>query len=289
MNLPPENPPSTTPTLSSTPQYKVIRDYRLSYSSLDILIPGELEITFPRVCYLVLYFLQGDSFDMRFLNYHQSASQLYRFYIHGLVSEGSLSIRQRGKGSGYAIKIHPVIGYYLLRVPLSTLTDRQILLSEVLGKRGQLLHELEADLLLHPFENAYFQLLLEKILPDKSCYLQDPVYHAVNMAITKKGLLSVSALSQICCMSERTLRRQFLMKVGVSPQAYLKILQLQHVMELLLRKPLASLEQLAHEAGFYDVAHLRRDFRHKVSFRPSEVRQQLNGLSKDYLSFDSSA
>lgn len=286
-----ENPAPITDSklhFASATKVKQIRDYTFTYSELDVSVPGTLETTFPRIGYLALYFLSGYDFDMRFLNYHYSPCLLYRFYITGLFSEGSLAIRQSGMGGGYAMKIHPVIGYYLLKFPLSELTNRQMLLSEALGKDGWLLREREADLLLRPFGNAYLQQLFEKILPKKSSYQHDPIYHAVNTIVMRKGQVGIKALAAQYHMGERTLHRQFLLKVGLSPQAYAKIWQLQHVMELLLGNPTASLDNIAFEAGYYDVAHLARDFRNKVSFTPSELNQRRNGLNENYLKFPSS-
>ncbi|MGB3587532.1 MAG: helix-turn-helix domain-containing protein [Tunicatimonas sp.] len=283
-----EESPPTSLSFQGSQRVKLIRDYTFMYSELDISVPGTLEITFPRIGYLVLYVMSGDTFVQRFLNYHQSPSLLNRFYINGLFSEGSLAIQQSGTGGGYAVKVHPVIGYHLLKVPLSELTNRQLLLSEVLDREGRLLRELEADLLLHPFDNAFFQQFFEKILPDKSTYRNDPIYHAVNTIIEQRGRVAVAELSQEYCMSERTLRRQFLLKVGLSPQAYAKIWQLQHVMELLMGNPQDSLEEIAYDAGYYDVAHLSRDFRNKVSFTPSQLDQHRNGLNEHYLTVPSS-
>lgn len=273
---------------SSTTEVGRIQEYLFHYSEINIDIPGTLEVTFPRIGYLVLYVMSGDTFVQRFLNYHQSPSLLNRFYINGLFSEGSLAIQQSGRGGGYAVKVHPVIGYYLLKFPLSKLTNQQVLLGEALAEEGKLLRELEADLLLHPFENMYFQQFFEKILPDKSTYQNDPIYHAVNTIIERKGKIAVTELSKEFSMSERTLRRQFLLKVGLSPQAYAKIWQVQHVMELLLGNPTSSLDNIAYDAGYYDVAHLSRDFRNKVSFTPSELHERRNGLNEHYLKSPSS-
>lgn len=276
------------PHFASVTKVKTIRDYTFLYAEIDISVPGTLEITFPRIGYLVLYFLNGADFSMRFLNYHRAPSRLHRFYINGLFSEGSLALSQSGTGGGYALKIHPVIGHYLLKFPLSELTDRQVLLSDALGKDGRLLREMEADLLQRPFSSAYVHRLFEILLPDKSAYRHDPIYRAVNTIRERNGLITVTELCKEFCMSERTLRRQFLLKVGLSPQAYAKIWQVQHAMELIHHHPTATLERIAYEAGYYDVAHLARDFRHKVSFTPAGFEQRRNRLNEHYLRSPSS-
>lgn len=280
--------PGATLHINSSTQVKLIRDYTFHYSEMDISIPGSLEVVYPRIGYLVFCFLTGTDSECRFLNYNRSVSLPHHLYITGLFSQESLVTQLSGTVGGIAMNIHPVIGYYFLRVPLHQLTDKQLPFSQVVDQEAHLLRELEADLQIHSLDNPYLKRWLEKALPDKSVYLNDPIYHAVNTIIRRKGHIGVKELASQYSMSERTLNRQFLLKVGLSPQAYAKIWQLQHVMKLLQGEPNVSLAHIAYEAGYYDVAHLARDFRHKVSLAPSRFNQYLNNLNQAYLSLHNS-
>jgi AraC-like DNA-binding protein len=82
----------------------------------------------------------------------------------------------------------------------------------------------------------------------------------------------------------RTLNGYFLAKVDL-PKAYAKIWQWQHVTHLLQTEPRLSLEDLAIKAGYYDVAHLVRDFKTKLPQTPMQFQQELNPLIQDYLKF----
>lgn len=165
------------------------------------------------------------------------------------------------------------------------LTNRQVRFSYLFDQKGQSLRCLEAN---DPLQTIDHPVLLRfpcNYLPDKSVYRGDPIYHAVNHIIARKGLISVRDLARQCYMNERPLRRQFLLKVGLSPQAYAKIWQLLDAMELLRYKRRRSLSDVAFDAGYYDVAHLARDFRNKLSVPPSKFYHDINALLQSYLDF----
>lgn len=267
---------------------KLVRDYTLAYSIMDISISNSVQVVFPRTGLLIFSFTTGTDFECRLLNYNRLSSLPFRLHITGLFSESSVFIHQRGVSGGCSMKIHPVIGYYLLKTPMYLLTDCQVQISSVLDREALFLRALEADHQISSFDDPYFHRYLMKILPEKSAYQNDPIYHAVNTIIARKGLIKIKELATQYHMSERTLRRQFLLKVGLSPQAYAKIWQIQHVMDLLNEHADRSLEDIAFEAGFYDAAHLSHDFKNKVLLTPTEFIQKVNPLNQEYLNHASS-
>lgn len=267
---------------------KVVRDYTLAYSIMDISISTDVRVVFPRTGLLIFSFTTGTDFECRLLNYNRLSSRAFHLYITGLFSKSSVFINQRGVSGGCSLKIHPVIGYYLLKTPLYLLTDRQVQISNVIDYQASFLRTLESDHQINSFDDPYFNCYLTKILPEKSTYQNDPIYHAVNTIIARKGQVKIKDLAIQYHMSERTLRRQFLEKVGLSPQAYAKIWQVQHAMDLLQQQPEAGLMYVAHEAGYYDVAHLAHDFKTKVSLTPTEFLQVVNPLNQEYLNHASS-
>lgn len=133
--------------------------------------------------------------------------------------------------------------------------------------------------------NVYVEKFFNKNLPDLSVLQCGPIYHAVNMIIWKKSMIRVRDLAASFCMSERMLNRQFLLKVGLSRKAYAKIWQWQYVTQLLQTRPNIGLEELAFKTGYFDVSHLAHDFKNKILQTPSEYRQAINPLIKNYLNF----
>lgn len=279
-----------TPSLPSEPEVKInfgagsalIRDYTFVYSVLEISVHRSFNTVFPRSGHLIFSFITGNDFESHFLNYDRSVTRPNHMYISGLFSKSSLLVQQFGTGGGYAMKVHPVIGYHFLKTPMHELTDRQIRLCHIVDKHGRTLENLEDDYKIDSFDHPRVKQFFIDALPPKEAYINDPIYHAVNLIADRRGQISVEKLAAQFHMSKRTLRRQFLLKVGLSPQAYAKIWQVQYAMELIMRNPKSSLPEIAFKAGYYDTAHLARDFRNRVSLSPSELHQDINPLSQDY-------
>lgn len=124
---------------------KTIHDYTFSYTRLELSFENPFRFAFRRIGYLVFNLNTGTDYSCRFLNYNLSESTPNHLYITGLFSEDSLTTEQQGHGGGYAIKIHPVIGYHQLKIPLHELTNRQVQMSCLPGREGALLRRLESN------------------------------------------------------------------------------------------------------------------------------------------------
>lgn len=265
--------------------FQKIRDYNLHFRYIDIQIKKSLRFLFPRTGYLYLYLFTGDDIKFSFLNYNKSVSIPNHTYISGLYSKGSLKTRLEGNGGGFAIKIHPVIGYYLLKVPLCYITDKQILVSDVLTKKGKYLRKMESVERICTLNNFHLQKIFLDIFPFKTELLNDVIFHAVNKIISSNGIIRIDELAKEFFMTERTLCRQFKLKVGLCPQAYAKIIQISNAIKRLTLRPEASLNDVAFDAGYYDVAHLSRDFRQHVFLKPSQFQHDLHPVVDSYLNF----
>lgn len=267
--------------------YQVVRDYTIKYDKVEISFREPVRFIFPPTGHLILNLFYGDDFSCRFFNYNRSPGKPNQLYITGLLSRGPLMIAQQGTGGGYAMKIHPVIGYHFLRISMHEITDRQVRVSHIFSKEKPL-RNLEANTILCTLDHKGIKRFFDKFLPDKSVYLRDPIYHAVNKIVKMKGIIQVKKLATEFCMSERTLHRQFLEKVGLSPQAYAKIWQMLSAMELLRNNPRARLPDVAFKSGYYDVAHLAHDFRTKLFVQPSKFYRDINPMIQSYLDFPES-
>jgi AraC-like DNA-binding protein len=262
---------------------KAVCDYRFSYSYIGFSIPEQFATVFPRIGFLTFTMVIGNDLETRFLNYEGSVTRPNHLYISGLFTDSSLNISQTGTGGGYAMKIHPVVGYHFLKIPLCELLNRQVRICHIIDLKGHFLEKVESDYEITSFDNPHVNQFFEEVLPPKTLFLNDPIYHAVNSIIQKRGVISVKKLAEQCFMSRRTLNRQFQLKVGLSPQAYAKIWQIQYAMKLIQQNPTCSLTEIAFKAGYYDVAHLARDFRNKVALPPSEFSHDINPLSQNFL------
>lgn len=269
---------------------KVIRGYPFLYSIMDFDIKEKLRVAFPSFGYIILNFYSGDTFQYYFSNYNFPKSQNHHLYIMGLFSESPLIMEADGRGRGFAMKLHPVVGYHLLREPMEQLCNQQCLINNIInrGSVGSLISSLEKDQQLNIFNNNYLEHFLLSAFPDRSVVVRDPIYQAVNTIIQRRGMIRIKDLADHYCMSIRTLNRQFLLKVGMSPKSYAKIWQRQYVTQLLQRSCTPNLPELAYQTGYYDSAHLVRDFKDKVLQTPAEFQKDIHPLIQDYLNFPQS-
>ena len=65
-------------------------------------------------------------------------------------------------------------------------------------------------------------------------------------------------------LSERQLRRRFLVAVGLSPKAYVRVIRLHHVMALARGSVSPNWADIAVRSGFYDQPHMLGEFRRAV-------------------------
>lgn len=259
-----------------------VRDLNIPFSELEVQFEEERSILFPRTGYLIMNLYMGSDYSCC-VN-HGEIATTNRLYVTGLCSQGSLNVKQKGDCKGYAIKLHPVIGYYFLKIPMCELVDRQVEVSSVLNGGARLLKQVEENEEISSLHNKYLTLFLEQSLPERQTYLEDPIYHVVNKIREMHGCIRVKKLASIFCMGIRTLNRQFLLKVGLPVQAYSKIWQLDYAIRLIRKNPSASFSEIAFKAGFYDVAHFAHDFKRMVFMSPSVFRGKIPFLASDYLS-----
>ena len=91
---------------------------------------------------------------------------------------------------------------------------------------------------------------------------------AVRLVLEARGSLRMTALARTLGWSPRRLERLFLRDLGIQPKLYARIVRLNAVLATLDEGERAGLVDLALDAGYFDQAHLLRDFRILAGRRP---------------------
>ncbi|HBR69178.1 MAG TPA: hypothetical protein DEA55_07375, partial [Rhodospirillaceae bacterium] len=94
---------------------------------------------------------------------------------------------------------------------------------------------------------------------------------AVQLMQQASGDISMSALMAQFALSGRQLERLFQQYVGLRPKSFSRILRFKHVMRLAEQGRIANWAELALLAGYYDQAHLIRDFRQFAGESPTQL------------------
>ena len=84
------------------------------------------------------------------------------------------------------------------------------------------------------------------------------------------GMIRMDELIDNVYISHRQLEREFKDKIGITPKQYIRIARLNAVNRHLLKTDTADLISLSYENGFYDHAHLIREFKYFSGLAPSK-------------------
>jgi AraC-like DNA-binding protein len=187
--------------------------------------------------------------------------------IQGIVT-GRFTRMLEGRGRVFGVKFRPA-GFHPFRgSAVSELTDRSIPISEVFGPAGDALAErvlsLEDETRIVAICDAFFR---ERQPP------HDPNVATLNGIVARivgdRAITRVDHVVGATGIGKRTLQRLFGEYVGVNPKWVIRRYRLHEAEERLATGQDVDLAALALDLGYYDQAHLARDFRTIVGRPPA--------------------
>ncbi len=181
-----------------------------------------------------------------------------------------------GEVCSIGIRFRPGGAHPFLRFGLEALTDGDLMLEALWPREarewGERLEEtrgLQARLALLD------TLLLERLVsPARDALLAQ----GVGLILAARGRLRVRDLEERLGLGARQLERRFRAAVGLSPKVLCRVARMQHAAELLERWPNAGGAELALAAGYYDQAHLGREFRALTGLSPGAYARERAGV-----------
>ena len=123
------------------------------------------------------------------------------------------------------------------------------------------------------------ELLLER-LSCKTKALPTAIGQAIALVQARHGQVAVEELAEAVQLSRRQLERRFLMEVGTTPKRYTRIARFNHVFELLKQQPTLAWPDISYLCGYFDQAHLIREFHRFTGQSPGHYLHYYNGLSQ---------
>jgi len=219
------------------------------------------------------------NFGERFSEHHNNHRELQpRHFLVGQMS-GPILISPNGTVQLMGIRFHPGGTSPFLRVPMNELTDH-------IAELGSLSSELERELLL---ASEDLSSLSEKISGIESVLIARLLRgsfdsFAVSLAsriVHSAGRVSVDQLATDAGISSRQLERRFLREIGIGPKLLGRILRFQQVFWAVERvdSPWAS---IAVDCGYYDQAHLIRDFSQFAGQTPAVLLAERSALTEAF-------
>jgi AraC-like DNA-binding protein len=200
--------------------------------------------------------------------------QPYASFVAGL-HDRAVWTEHPGGQSGIQIDLPPLSAYTLLGRAAGELGDSILGLDELLRRAaGPLVGRLHEA----PDWAARFALL-DRALADRLDEGPRPapeVAWAWRELTRTEGRISVAALTAGTGWSHRHLVTRFRQQVGMAPKAYGRVLRFQRAVRLLRAPARRRFADLAAACGYYDQAHLNRDFRNLAGVRPTELAAEVN-------------
>ncbi len=202
------------------------------------------------------------------------APSSYRTVIGGLHSSPAL-ISHDGNQEGIAVQLTPLGSRALFGLPASELFDLSVELVDVAGARsGELWERLQ-----HPTGwRQRFDIcddVLTRLVVD-TADISPELLHSWGLLARSGGCISVRDLAAETGYSRQHLTRRFAAEFGVSPKLAARLARFDRACQMLMSvPPFVSISQVAAACGYYDQAHLARDFAELAGCTPTEwVREE---------------
>lgn len=189
-------------------------------------------------------------------------------FVAGL-NDSYIDTRHEGESRGVEVCLTPLGARVLLGIPAGELTRRVVDLDDILGREAQRLSERLYDA---SCWEERFALLDDRFA---SQVFDGPALTAAVAAALRQihdsgGTESVGTLVAGAGCSHRHFIARFREEVGLAPKTVARLVRFSRVRLALDGDTAADWAGIVHRCGYYDQAHLHRDFRAFTGLSPSE-------------------
>lgn len=192
---------------------------------------------------------------------------------------GPIVISPTGAVQLIGIRFHPGGTLPFLRLPLHEITDQVVELGSLSSKlERDLLQAASAARSLPEKVNAIEEFLTGELLSRKH---DSRLMTLAARIVESGGLVSVDQLANDAGISSRQLERRFLREVGLGPKLLGRIIRFQQVFRAVDQCD-AAWAVVAIECGYYDQAHLIRDFHQFARQTPAILFGQQSALTESF-------
>ena len=210
-----------------------------------------------------------------------------RSFVAGLHDTHCL-VESPGTQTGIQLNLTPLGAHLLLGVPMHELRNRVVELEDLLGPDANLIVEMLREA---PGWAARFEILDRTLVRrlESARPASPDVAWAWRRLIQSRGRLPVGELCEELGCSRKHMLRRFKEQIGMGPKTYARVLRFQRAAHMLGHRDGESWVdetergtgegmswgQIALECGYFDQAHMNRDFREFAGASPGELTASL--------------
>jgi AraC-like DNA-binding protein len=198
----------------------------------------------------------------------------FQTLVGGLHTSPAL-IAYGGRQSGIQLAVTPLGARALLSMPAGELAGIDVHGSEIFGGLAGEVQDRLRESSGWPERFAFLeQWLLDRVRQaDERAGISSEVSHAWRRLLRSGGTVAVSELAAETGWSDRHLRARFRVETGLGPKEAGRVIRFDRARRRLQQRGLAgeqlALADLAATAGYFDQAHLNREFRQLAGCSPT--------------------
>lgn len=192
-------------------------------------------------------------------------------FVAGLHSAPTL-VRPTGPSwSCVELRLTPLAAHRIFGLPMHELANRTVALADVAPETDELVERLRELPWLERFDLVE-RFLLRRL--DAACESARGVEWSWQELRRTGGRAPIGELANELGWSHRRLIVRFREQVGLPPKAVGRVMRFDHAVRV-LRSAAEGLAEVAYDCGYYDQAHMNRDFRELGGTTPQEFRSSL--------------
>jgi AraC-like DNA-binding protein len=104
---------------------------------------------------------------------------------------------------------------------------------------------------------------------DQTCRPEEPIDEVAIQMLDPLRDHSLQQWADLACLSLRQFERNFIMRVGISPKLFIRIVRFEWAMKIKNNFPAKSWAEIAMECSYTDSSHLLKEFKEFAEFPPS--------------------
>lgn len=194
----------------------------------------------------------------------------YDAVIGGLHSSPALVVHD-GAQSGVQLQVSPLAARPLLGLPAGAIANVDVPADELLGRVARDMHDRLRAAPDWPARFAVLDEFLGAALSDRRAAPPE-VRHAWTMLLESRGTVAITELAYEVGWSQRRLSAQFATEIGLSPKLAARVIRFHRARNVLMRNVRAgrpNVAGVAAECGYFDQAHLVRDWQQFTGLAPT--------------------
>jgi AraC-like DNA-binding protein len=225
--------------------------------------------------HMTLIFTLDDQLDISQHADLSQAAESYDALLGGLHGRPAL-ITHSGRQSGIQVAVSPLASRALFGVPAGELAWIDVHADDVFGRESERIRDRMREAATWPERFAAVDAALRRFLATPNLpaatapAVPDEVARAWRLLLKTHGMIPISALADEVGWSTRHLATRFRAEIGLTPKAAGRVIRFDRTRRLVASDSGVTLAELAVRCGYFDQAHLDREFRLLAGCCPSK-------------------